>query len=172
MHSPFPLLCQTTLHQIASHCCKYLSKHTADIGFWLVPRNLWSERQVYLTGPPGEWSLILCWGLEKVTAGSQRLLVFQSAHILTWLITTVAVDGIILLTTLWVWDSNWSWHNSLSFAELIRKKGRNKEMRGKNKFLMKLTLCQYIQSVFESLIVFYAIVKGGCFVWLSSTSGQ
>lgn len=129
MHSPFPLLCQTTLHQIASHCCKYLSKHTADIGFWLVPRNLRSERQVYLTGPPGEWSLILCWGLEKVTAGSQRLLVFHSAHILTWLITTVAVDGITLLTTLWVWDSNWSWHNSLSFAGLIRKKAGTKKKK-------------------------------------------
>lgn len=170
MHSSFPLLCQTTLHQIASHCCKYLSKHTADIGFWLVPRNLQSERQVYLTGPPGEWSLILCWGLEKVTAGSQRLLVFHSAHILTWLITTVAVDGITLLTTLWLWNSNWSWHNSLSFAGLIR--GKKAEIKKKNQFLMNLTLCQCIQSVIEPLIVFFAMVKGSCLVWLSSTSGQ
>lgn len=131
MHSLFPPLCQTTLHQIASHCYKYLSKHTADIGFWLVPRILQGERQVYLTGPRGEGSPMLLRfgeGHSRVSkAGGSH-----AAHILTWLITTATVDGITLLKTPPVCKSNWSWHNIPSCFALISKKCRNTEMKTKD----------------------------------------
>lgn len=118
--TPFFLFCQTTLHQIASHCYKYLSKHMADIRFWFVPRILRCERQVYLTGPRGEWSPMLL-GLggghslsDPETAGS------HAAHIVAWLITIATVDGLTLLKTPTVCASNWSWHNILSCSGLAK----------------------------------------------------
>lgn len=107
MHSLFPPLCQTTLHQMAPRCYKYLSKHTADIGFWLVPRILQGERQVYLTGPRGEGSPMLLrfgGGHGRVS----RAAASHAARILTWLITKATVDGIALLKPPPVCSPNWS----------------------------------------------------------------
>lgn len=57
----------------------------------------------------------------------------HSAHILTWLITTAAMDGNTLLNTRRFYDSNRSWHNILSCAGLISKNAETQKWKQKTK---------------------------------------